>query len=110
MENFNEDVRNITRTLFKNIIFIADYDFKLDPKSYSNLHSFRFAFPDDTYFRLTCTKDKKVSVEIQAQARLGRGDFGVNRDRVVDLIDYLQHKSIQAADCVENTPVSFSKI
>jgi uncharacterized protein (DUF1499 family) len=66
-----------------------------------------FAFPDDTFFRLSCTKDKKVMVEIQAQARLGRGDFGVNRARVEDLLAYLKHAKIDTMDCVDSVPIAF---
>jgi uncharacterized protein (DUF1499 family) len=46
-------------------------------------------------------------VEIQAQARLGRGDFGVNRARVEDLLAYLKHAKIDTMDCVDSVPIAF---
>lgn len=46
-------------------------------------------------------------VEIQAQARLGTGDFGVNRARVEDLLKFLKSAKMNENDCVDSTPIAF---
>ena len=47
-------------------------------------------FPDDIYVNSGCGIDSNLTVVIlQSQSRLGSGDIGVNFNRMVDLIIYL---------------------
>mgnify|MGYP001169563358 CR=1 FL=1 len=43
-------------------------------------------FPDDLLYRNNCG-----TVELHSQSRLGLGDFGVNAERIDDLINHLQN-------------------
>lgn len=59
-------------------------------------------FPDDTGFELHCTNSSgvgQVEVWMMAANRLGEGDFGVNDDRILGLLDFLNTHTFIPGTC-----------
>ncbi len=59
-----------------------------------------FFFPDDLFIQSKCTDDGKNTVVIlQSQSRLGKGDLGVNFERLSEIILYLENYSWSGDNC-----------
>ena len=57
-------------------------------------------FPDDIFIHSVCATDSNLTVvTLQSQSRLGRGDLGVNFERLSDLILYLDQYSWSERSC-----------
>ena len=82
-------------------ILISDYD--ENSKEYFlhiKVHTDFLFFPDDIFIESSCALNSNLTVvTLQSQSRLGRGDLGVNFDRLSDFIVYLDQYSWSGHDC-----------
>jgi len=61
--------------------------------------TFLWGFPDDFYVGFNCTTNSEVELWIQGEARIGTGDFGVNRKRVEQFLNEIGKQQFATGIC-----------